>query len=193
MALVKDVLTIVLSRTNYVLISLQVNGLFPVGTRCKLRCRSGYVPSPPMKKRCHNDGSWIGPDGACIKKSAAVTTTTTTPPPPRPPLVSTCKALKLTPNLSVYPPSCTQSATIPPGARCSFQCPEGFKMEGERSLRCRETGQWDVWPPPRCAPVEVHPKPFIICPPDVMKPLMGKASSAYVMFPQPKTNVDWFR
>ena len=29
--------------------------------------------------------------------------------------------------------------------------------------------------------------------PDMVKALPGKASSVYVMFSQPKTNVDWFR
>ena len=37
------------------------------------------------------------------------------------------------------------------------------------------------------------PPPFIMCPPDQTKPLPRGSSSVYVMFPQPKTNVDWFR
>ncbi len=28
---------------------------------------------------------------------------------------------------------------------------------------------------------------------DITKPLSGKSTSVYVMIPQPKTNVDWFR
>ena len=34
---------------------------------------------------------------------------------------------------------------------------------------------------------------FLRCPPDMTKPLPIGSSSVYVMFPQPKTNVDWFR
>ena len=201
----------------------KVGGLFPVNTRCKLRCRSGLVPTGPMRKRCHTDGTWFGPDATCtdIKKSASPATTTTTTtisttelattsttpdtPPTRQP---SCPTLILPANISVYPSSCTESDSIPPGARCSFVCSGGFRMDPpeSRSLRCQVSGSWDIWPPPQCVGVgttptpqrtpqnpPLAPKPFIICPPDVMKPLIGKASSAYVMFPQPKTNVNWFR
>lgn len=37
------------------------------------------------------------------------------------------------------------------------------------------------------------PKPFIMCPSDITKPLTGRTGSVYVMIPQPKTNVDWSR
>ena len=37
------------------------------------------------------------------------------------------------------------------------------------------------------------PPPFIMCPPDQIKALPPGSASVYVMFPQPKTNVDWFR
>ena len=44
---------------------------------------------------------------------------------------------------------------------------------------------------PSC--VAAFPPPFIMCPSDQTKPLPQGSSSVYVMFPQPKTNVDWFR
>ena len=41
--------------------------------------------------------------------------------------------------------------------------------------------------------LEYFPNRFCRCPPDMTKPLPVGSSSVYVMFPQPKTNVDWFR
>ena len=46
-------------------------------------------------------------------------------------------------------------------------------------------------PFPTCA--AEFPLPFIMCPADISKSLGGSSTSLYVMFPQPKTNVDWFR
>ena len=47
-------------------------------------------------------------------------------------------------------------------------------------------------PPPSCQQPH-YPPPFILCPPDLVKPLPPGSASVYVMLTQPKTNVDWFR
>ena len=62
-------------------------------------------------------------------------------------------------------------------------------------LRLAKCGQQEEWSYantlPRCE--ADFPAPFIMCPPDETRALPHGASSVYVMFAQPKTNVDWFR
>ena len=58
-------------------------GKFPVGTKCKLKCRRGFVPSAYMKKKCVEGGNWIGFDATCEDESkprttSTISTTTTT-------------------------------------------------------------------------------------------------------------------
>ena len=93
------------------------DALYPAGTRCKLKCRRGYRPSPVNARQKCRDGRWDGPDG---------------------------------------------------GVLCEPATGGGFGSSA--------------------------PKPYIVCPADVTKLLADtRSTSAYVMFPQPKTNVDWFR
>ena len=49
--------------------SKKVNGFFNVGTKCKLRCNRGFVPSTEMKKICTPTGQWAGPDSECLPAS----------------------------------------------------------------------------------------------------------------------------
>ena len=93
--------------------------------------------------------------------------------------------------------------------RCKLKCRRGYRPSPVNARqKCRD-GRWDG--PDGgvlCEPVTGGsegfggtssappntPKPYIVCPADVTK-LLGdtRSTSAYVMFPQPKTNVDWFR
>ena len=58
-------------------------GKFAIGTKCKLKCRRGFVPSAYMKKKCVDGGNWIGSDATCVDESkprttSTISTTTTT-------------------------------------------------------------------------------------------------------------------
>ena len=54
----------------------KIYGRFPLGTKCKLKCRKGYEPSAYMRKKCTEGGAWVGSDASC-KEEVKVTTTTT--------------------------------------------------------------------------------------------------------------------
>ena len=41
------------------------NGFFAVGTKCKLKCNRGFVPSTEMRKMCMPSGQWVGPESEC--------------------------------------------------------------------------------------------------------------------------------
>ena len=149
-------------------------GQFPVGTRCRLKCRRGYEYQPlsgPFKTSCQRDGQW-SQLGSCVAKL--------------------CDPLPVLENGTVDPPNCTTQRQAG-GSQCSFNCLAGYQLQGRRSVTCsRRNGQWKD-EMPTCAQMNNVPKPFIMCPADITKPLSGHSSSAYVMIPQPKTNVDWGR
>ena len=80
------------------------------------------------------------------------------------------------------------------GSKCTFHCNTGYALEkGRRQSTVCKKGKWKHGSTlPSCE--TEFPKPFIMCPADITKPLSGRSSSSvYVMIPQPKTNVDWFR
>ena len=54
----------------------KIYGRFPLGTKCKLKCRNGYVPSGYMRKKCTDKGNWIGSDAKCIKDAKVGVTST---------------------------------------------------------------------------------------------------------------------
>ena len=85
------------------------------------------------------------------------------------------------------------------GSKCVFQCNSRYTLDnpakvstGRRQSTVCKNGKWKHYGTPTCK--SDFPKPFIMCPADITKPLSGRSSSSvYVMIPQPKTNVDWFR
>ena len=155
-------------------------GFFPVGTRCRLKCRRGYKYQPlsgPLKTSCQDNGQW-SQLGSCTAKAKL-----------------RCDPLPYLENGTIDPPNCNRQEQIIGGTKCSFNCQAGYQLQGQiQSTTCSSrTGKWsnDM---PRCKlAVTNFPKPFIMCPADITKPLSGHSSSAYVMIPQPKTNVDWSR
>ncbi|TRY63359.1 hypothetical protein TCAL_10815 [Tigriopus californicus] len=147
------------------------NGRFPVGTKCKLKCRRGFRPTNVMRKRCLADATWRGPDALCEPIS--------------------CPGIPPISNGWVEPLNC-QHGTHRLGTKCTFQCLPGFTLTGPSETKCTGKSTWrNLTTLPTCT--NEFPKPFIICPPDMVKPLPGSSTSVYVMFAQPKTNVDWFR
>lgn len=123
--------------------------------------------------QCRRDGTWGGADAICMP--------------------ARCAALPDAPNMSVEPAAQCQAGAARPGTLCHFRCHNGYKLTGPSAARCTRARRWKGLEEgvPECKPD--FPDPFILCPPDVTKALPGKASSVYVMFAQPKTNVDWFR
>ena len=171
----------------------KTHGKFPIGTKCKLKCRNGFVPSGYMKKKCTDRGNWVGTDATCEDETARVTTTaryTTTLEPSFCPALSTLNHGKIQPSLCTGHPV---HRHVPDKTVCNFECNSGYKLMGRQSLTCHGRDRHPKWkyPAPTC--MANFPEPFIMCPPDIQKSLSGTSSSVYVMFPQPKTNVDWFR
>ena len=148
---------------------------YKVGSRCRLRCRRGYKPveGSSIRKICQSDAKWTGNHGSCEKVK--------------------CPHLTAPNNGHV---TCSGQDI---GATCDISCEEGFSLEGGNKAECNDKGDWKfssaesvMSSSPSCRKID-YPPPFIICPPDVVKPLPSGSASVYVMFPQPKTNVDWFR
>ena len=137
----------------------------------KEACWKGYKAVAGVRKKCFPDSSWSGGQGQC-----------------RP---AACYVLSAPVNGHVTPQSCSMG-TNKIMTKCSFQCDQGFSQSGSRLASCKEMEEWE-YPdgPPQCK--SNFPPPFIICPPDQTKPLPHGSSSVYVMFSQPKTNVNWFR
>ena len=104
---------------------------------------------------------------------------------------SLCNPLEIPDNGFINPPDCAKEPQKG-GVKCTYGCKPGYKLEGRKSTTCsKRKAQWKKRDQPQCT--SEFPKPFILCPSDITKPLSGRSSSVYVMIPQPKTNVDWFR
>ncbi len=119
------------------------NGMFPVGTKCRLRCRKGYridESQAPGKTKCQWHGEWSDL-GNCVEEK--------------------CEPIDSLANGLVDPQNCT-TMSQPLGSRCSFSCNQGFRMEGKKATSCsRRTKSWKH-PIPQC--VSDFPRPFIMCP-----------------------------
>ena len=148
---------------------------YTIGSRCRLRCRKGYKPlaGSGVRKLCQADSTWTGGHGTCAP--------------------ATCPSLPVPDNGHVSPASCSRNGSSV-NTRCSLGCKEGFSLAGSEAATCGLDTKWKYsdFSPPSCEAVQ-YPPSFIICPPDMVKPLPPGSSSVYVMFSQPKTNVDWFR
>lgn len=151
---------------------------YSLGSRCRLRCRKGYTPQAGgggVRKLCMGNATWTGGLGTCV------------------PAPVTCPALRVPDNGNVFPDSCARNGSEV-NTRCTISCREGFTLEGSEAAVCDRSRQWRYLSssPPSCQAVR-YPPPFIICPPDTVKALPPDSSSVYIMFSQPKTNVDWLR
>jgi len=145
---------------------------YEVGTKCQMKCRKGFKVVSQSRKKCTDSLTWVGDEGECQRPS--------------------CPLLTTPPNVVVSPSSCsTGSSSV--RSRCFFSCTSGYQLQGSSYAKCgdKETWKYVSKNPPSCK--SNFPPPFIMCPPDQTKPLPQGSSSVYVMFPQPKTNIDWFR
>ena len=144
---------------------------YVIGSKCRLRCRKGYKAAAGVRKKCLSDLSWSGKQGVCHPLQ--------------------CPTLLVPIHGQVTPQSCTTGSNKI-RTKCMFECNPGFVQSGSKHVSCNEKEEWEYEDgPPQCK--ANFPPPFIICPPDQTKPLPHGSSSVYVIFSQPKTNVDWFR
>ena len=131
-------------------------------------------PVSGARKLCGEDGSWTGGQGECAPVQ--------------------CPQIQPPPHGAVSPRSCSDSASGV-STKCQFSCRDGYNLSGSESAVCSQSQEWILsssGQPPTCQEIN-YPPPFILCPPDTVKPLPPGSDSVYVMFTQPKTNVDWFR
>ena len=146
---------------------------YAMGSKCRMRCRKGYKSVGVVRKKClPGSVSWSGGGGGSCQ-----------------PIV--CPVLTAPTHGQVLPQSCS-SLPSPVSTVCGLQCGQGSVLSGSAQASCGHKGEWQ-YPdgPTQCK--ASFPPPFIMCPPDQTKPLPPGSSSAYVLFSQPKTNVDWFR
>ena len=153
---------------------------YSLGSRCRLRCRPGYRPDLgpglSLRKLCLANATWTGGHGTCA------------------PAPARCPPLAVPEHGAVTPASCAAGESAA-GSSCTVSCRAGYTLAGGGTAVCGPARQWSYGPapaPPSCR-APAYPPPFILCPPDMVKPLPPGSSSVYVMFPQPKTNVDWSR
>ena len=133
-------------------------GYFPVGTRCRLKCRRGYQYQPlsgPFKTSCQGNGQW-STLGSCSAKL--------------------CHPLPELENGTIEPPRCQAPGQTPGGTQCSFSCQSGYYLDSAvTSTTCSSrTSQWSN-PMPKCLAITTTtstttttasslPQPFIMCP-----------------------------
>ena len=144
---------------------------YVMGSKCRLRCRKGYKAVAGVRKKCFPDSSWTGGQSECCPVA--------------------CPVISAPLHGKVTPKSCS-TGTNKIMAKCSFECNLGFIQSGSKYASCNDKEEWEYLDGPTQCKAN-FPPPFIICPPDQTKPLPHGSTSVYVMFSQPKTNVDWFR
>ncbi|PNF18498.1 hypothetical protein B7P43_G09032 [Cryptotermes secundus] len=76
------------------------------------------------------------------------------------------------------------------GAVCELRCPHGYRVHGEYRKVCETSGSWAGPQNGFCMP---FPKPKIECPGNISVEIEPGQVTAFVAFPQPATDVDWFR
>lgn len=76
------------------------------------------------------------------------------------------------------------------GAVCELRCPHGYQVHGEYWKVCEASGSWAGPQDGFCMP---FPKPKIECPHNISVEIEPTQPTAFVVFPQPTTDVDWFR
>ncbi|CAH2329432.1 P-selectin isoform X1, partial [Pelobates cultripes] len=103
---------------------------FRYDSSCSFSCAEGFVLEGSETAVCQATGEWSDPAPTC----AAVT----------------CEALKRPSNGSM---TCSHAfGDFRYNANCSFNCANGFVLEGSESVMCQATGEWSD-PSPTCAAV----------------------------------------
>ncbi|XP_006872717.1 PREDICTED: P-selectin [Chrysochloris asiatica] len=108
-------------------------GKFRVGSTCHFSCSKGFKLKGSKSVECTTSGKWTAPPPTC--KSIALPTTS----------AIRCPAL-ITPGQGTM--SCSHHVgTLGLNTTCYFGCNAGFKLTGDRILRCSPSGQWTAVAP----------------------------------------------
>ncbi|KAL2089453.1 hypothetical protein ACEWY4_014141 [Coilia grayii] len=102
-------------------------------SQCQFTCEDGYHMSGVSAIRCTASGQWTDQPPLC----EAITC----PRPESPHLLSNCS---------------TSLENQHIGSTCAFSCTSGFRLQGEPSVQCGETGRWSSQTP-TCEEVECPP------------------------------------
>nr|CAB3265952.1 E-selectin [Phallusia mammillata] len=109
-------------------------------SRCLFSCNVGFVREGESVSRCQDNGQWSSPAPFCREIF--------------------CLPALLSPTNGAM--VCTDDVRV--GSICSFECEEGYALEGNRRSTCNEEGGAGVWSNPTpvceaitCLPIHVAP------------------------------------
>ncbi|XP_033229535.1 fibrillin-1-like [Belonocnema kinseyi] len=176
-------------------------------------CKPGYTLNPRDKSQCEDINECVNKNGGCtgdcintsgsyycVCSDDAVLSADGKTCASR---FSRCRAMDAPTFGEVRCPGHPSGALeYPVGARCYIRCNPGFKLEGAHARDCQAGARWngkepsclrEYTPPPGRPYYSDMPRPYIRCPRSVDVELPSRQSTVRVSFPQPKTNVDWWR
>ncbi|KYM93760.1 Fibrillin-3 [Cyphomyrmex costatus] len=114
---------------------------------------------------------------------------------------SRCRAMEPPIHGEIRCPGHPSGASVyPQGAKCHVRCRRGFRLEGAHTRHCVSDGRWNGKEPICLREVATDPlynpntpRPFVSCPQDMDVELPARQNTIRVTFPQPKSNMDWWR
>ena len=86
---------------------------------CSFTCNTGYELTGSPQRTCQSDGSWSGSPVSC----SAVT----------------CEELLTPSNGSI---NCSNNQPLQYQDTCTFQCNDGYELEGSVMRQCEASGEW---------------------------------------------------
>ncbi|XP_071787753.1 sushi, von Willebrand factor type A, EGF and pentraxin domain-containing protein 1-like [Asterias amurensis] len=132
-----------------------------IGTVCNMECNEGYELKGSLQTQCElNDaedgGQWSNTNGRCSAKK--------------------CPILLKDTNMRILPDTCENTAMVY-NSLCSYECDEGFQVQGVKLRTCQADGQWsESTEKSRC--VDIQPPVFTTCPDDISLPTDPRLSFA---------------
>ncbi|XP_029163192.1 fibrillin-1-like isoform X1 [Nylanderia fulva] len=114
---------------------------------------------------------------------------------------SRCHAMEPPLHGEIRCPGHSSGASVyPQGAKCHVRCRRGFRLEGAHTRHCVSDGRWSGKEPICLREVVTDslynpntPRPFVSCPQDMDVELPARQNTIRVTFPQPKSNMNWWR
>ncbi|EZA47230.1 Fibrillin-2 [Ooceraea biroi] len=117
------------------------------------------------------------------------------------PPMSTCRAMESPLHGEIRCPGHPSDASVyPQGAKCHVRCRRGFWLKGAYTRHCVTDGRWNGEEPICLREAMTDslsnpniPRPFVSCPEDMDVELPARQNVIRVTFPQPKSNMNWWR